>query len=147
MNKNDNKNMPAHTRGEILVYQTGDGHVKLDVRLEDETVWLTQQMMAELFQTTKQNIGQHLKNIFEEGELDQNSVVKKFFTTEFLRFNDRRVLPNAGKVSKQVAEDHARAEYEKFKVRRREYKESIGEKDYIKQLEEAARFLPETKKF
>jgi hypothetical protein len=81
MNKNDNKNMPAHTRGEILVYQTGDGHVKLDVRLEDETVWLTQQMMAELFQTTKQNIGQHLKNIFEEGELDQNSVVKKFFTT------------------------------------------------------------------
>jgi hypothetical protein len=55
--------------------------VKLDVRLEDETVWLTQQMMAELFQTTKQNIGQHLKNIFEEGELDQNSVVKKFFTT------------------------------------------------------------------
>jgi hypothetical protein len=81
MSKNDNKNKPAHTRGEILVYQTGDGHVKLDVRLEDETVWLTQQMMAELFQTTKQNIGQHLKNIFEEGELDQNSVVKKFFTT------------------------------------------------------------------
>jgi len=350
MNKNDNKNMPAHTRGEILVYQTGEGHVKLEVRLEDETVWLTQQMMAELFQTTKQNIGQHLKNIFEEGELDQNSVVKKFFTTaadgknyktsfynldavisagyriksliatrfriwatqrlkeyiikgfvmdderlknppvkgsavpdyfdemlarirdiraserrmylrvkeilamaadyeptwsqtkkffsiiqnklhfaatgmtaaeliqsranhllpnmgltawkddevrktdvttaknylnegeidelnrivtmwldfaedqakrrkqifmreweqrldEFLRFNDRRVLPNAGKVSKQVAEDHANAEYEKFKVRRREYKESIGEKDYIKQLEEAARFLPEAKKF
>jgi hypothetical protein len=115
MNENDNKNMSVYSKGEILVYQTGDGRVKLDVRLEDETVWLTQQMMAEQFQTTKQNIGQHLKNIFEEGELVQNSVVKKFFTT---------------------------AEYEKFKVRRREYKESIGEKDYIKQLEEAARFLP-----
>ncbi len=51
------------------------------MRLEDETVWLTQQLMAELFQTTKQNIGQHLKNIFLEGELLENSVVKKFFTT------------------------------------------------------------------
>ncbi|SPD72603.1 hypothetical protein PITCH_A140083 [uncultured Desulfobacterium sp.] len=49
--------------------------------LEQETVWLTQQMMAELFQTTKQNIGQHLKNIFSDGELPENSVVKKFFTT------------------------------------------------------------------
>jgi hypothetical protein len=345
--KNDNKIMLDYAKGEILVYQTDDGRVKLDVRLEGETVWLTQQMMAELFQTTKQNIGQHLKNIFKEGELDQNSVVKKFFTTasddknyetnfynldaiisigyrvkslvatrfriwatqrlkeyiikgfvmdderlknppvkgsavpdyfdemlarirdiraserrmylrvkeifamaadyeptwgettkffsiiqnklhfaatgmtaaeliqsranhllpnmgltswkngeirktditsaknylkkkeidelnrivtmwldfaedqakrrkqifmkeweqkleEFLRFNDRRVLPNAGKVSKQEAEDHAKEEYEKFKVRRREYKESIGEKDYIKQLEEAAKFLPKS---
>jgi hypothetical protein len=44
-------------------------------------VWLTQQLMADLFQTTKQNIGQHLKNIFAEGELRQNSVVKKSFTT------------------------------------------------------------------
>lgn len=67
--------------GELLVYQTDDGRVKLDVRLEHETVWLTQQMMADLFQTTKQNIGQHLKNIFDEGELDQVSVVKNFFTT------------------------------------------------------------------
>jgi hypothetical protein len=68
-------------KGELLVYQTEDGTVKLEVRLENETIWLTQQMMAELFQTTKQNIGQHLKNIFEEGELEPNSVVKKFFTT------------------------------------------------------------------
>ena len=65
----------------MLVYQTDDGRVKLEVRLENETVWLTQQLMAELFQTTKQNIGQHLKNIFDEGELAQDSVVKKFFTT------------------------------------------------------------------
>jgi len=67
--------------GELLVYQTDDGRVKLDVRLEHETVWLTQQMMADLFQTTKQNIGQHLKNLFDEGELEQVSVVKNFFTT------------------------------------------------------------------
>jgi len=55
--------------------------LKIDVRFEGETVWLTQQHMAELFQTTKQNIGQHLKNIVEEGELAPESVVKDFFTT------------------------------------------------------------------
>ena len=55
--------------------------MKIEVRLENETVWLTQQHMAELFQTTKQNIGQHLKNIFEEDELAEPSVVKNFFTT------------------------------------------------------------------
>ena len=67
--------------GQFLVYQTEDGKLKLDVRFEGETVWLTQQHMAELFQTTKQNVGQHLKNILEEGELTQESVVKDFFTT------------------------------------------------------------------
>ncbi len=74
------ENLPEK-QSEILIYQTDDGRVKLDVRLENETLWLTQQKMADLFQTTKQNIGQHLKNIFEEGELKQDSVVKKFFTT------------------------------------------------------------------
>ena len=60
---------------------------------------------------------------------------------EFLRFNDRQVLPSAGKVSKKEAEDHAKAEYEKFAARRREYKEARGEADYVKQLEEAAKAL------
>ena len=73
----------APAAGEILVYQSDDGTVRLDVRLQDETVWLTQQMMAELLQSSKQNIGQHLKNIFEEAELDQAAVVKNFFTTAF----------------------------------------------------------------
>ena len=67
--------------GQFLVYQTEDGKLKIDVRFQGETVWLTQQHMAELFQTTKQNVGQHLKNIFEEEELTPDSVVKEFFTT------------------------------------------------------------------
>ena len=67
-------------KSEMLIYQNEDGTVKLDVRLENETLWMSQQMMAELFQTTKQNIGQHLKNIFAEDELVQESVVKNFFT-------------------------------------------------------------------
>ena len=65
----------------IILYQTEDGRNRIEVRLERDTVWLTQQLMAELFQTTKQNVGQHLKNIFAEGELRQDSVVKKSFTT------------------------------------------------------------------
>lgn len=66
---------------EINLYQTEDGRTRVQVRLQDETVWLTQQQMAELFQTTKQNVGQHLKSLFAEGELVQDSVVKDSFTT------------------------------------------------------------------
>ena len=63
--------------GEIVVYQTDDGRVKLDVRLENETLWLTQPLMAELFQTTQQNISLHIRNIFEEGELSPEATHKK----------------------------------------------------------------------
>lgn len=64
--------------GEIIIYQTEDGLTKLDVRMEDETVWLTQQQMAELFQTSRTNVVDHIKNIYEEGELDDNSTCRKF---------------------------------------------------------------------
>ena len=336
------------TGGEVLVYRTEDGTIRLDVRLDDETVWLTQQMMAELFQSSKQNISHHIQAIYEEGELEPEATVKKYLTVrregnrdvrreleyynldmiisvgyrvkslvatrfriwatqrlteyivkgftmdderlknppvkdaavpdyfdemlarirdiraserrmylrvreifamaadyeptwsettrffsiiqnklhfaatgmtaaeliksradhllpnmgltswhggevrktdittaknylraeeidelnrivvmwldfaedqarrrkrifmqdwqqkidDFLRFNERRVLPGAGTVSRKGAEDHARAEYEQFETRRREYREALGAADYVKQLEEAARRLP-----
>ncbi len=66
---------------ELLIYQSEDGKTKVEVRLKNETVWLNQAHLADLFQTTKQNIGQHIKNIFLESELDEGSVVKNFFTT------------------------------------------------------------------
>ena len=66
---------------EIIIYTTDDGQVDIEVRLEDENVWLTQNSMAELFDTTKQNISLHIKNIFEEKELEENSVVKECLTT------------------------------------------------------------------
>ncbi len=69
------------SNSQLIIYQTETGETKLEVRLENETVWLTQKLMAELFQTTKQNISLHLQNIFEEGELSENSVVKDFLTT------------------------------------------------------------------
>lgn len=346
------KHLQESPKGEILVYRTEDGRVKLDVRLENETLWLTQQLMADLFQTTKQNISLHIKSVIEEGELLPEATVKKYLTVrqegnrqvqreleyynldmiisvgyrvksviatrfriwaterlkeyivkgftmnderlknppvkgslvpdyfdeilarirdirsserrmylrvreifamaadyeptwsettrffsviqnklhfaatgltaaeliqlradsrlpnmglttwktgevrktdvtiaknylkeeeieelnrivamwldyaedqakrrkqvfmkdwemkldEFLRFNERLVLPNAGKVSKQEAEKHAESEYEEFEKRRREYKESIGEAEYIKQLEAAAKRLPKKQK-
>ena len=336
------------TGGEVLVYRTEDGTIRLDVRLDDETVWLTQQMMAELFQSSKQNISHHIQAIYEEGELEPEATVKKYLTVrregnrdvrreldyynldmiisvgyrvkslvatrfriwatqrlteyivkgftmdderlknppvkdaavpdyfdemlarirdiraserrmylrvreifamaadyeptwsettrffsiiqnklhfaatgmtaaeliksradhllpnmgltswhggevrktdittaknylraeeidelnrivvmwldfaedqarrrkrifmqdwqqkldDFLRFNERRVLPGAGTVSRKGAEDHARAEYEQFETRRREYREALGAADYVKQLEDAARRLP-----
>lgn len=64
------------TNNEIILYQP-DTSISLEVRLEDETVWLTQAQMVDLFQTSKQNISLHTNNIFKEGELDANSVVKE----------------------------------------------------------------------
>ena len=154
-------NLPATS--EFLIYQSEDGIVKLEVRLEDETVWLTQQMMADLFQTTVPNISMHIKNIYDEGELQAEATIKKFLTVrqegnrqvkrsldfynldmvisdwerkldDFLEFNERRVLPHAGKVSKQDADHHAKLEYDQFAERRREYKETVGAVETIKQL-------------
>ena len=66
---------------EILIYQNSDGNIKIDVRLEEETVWLTQAQMGQLFGKDKRTIPEHIGNIFKEGELDENVVVRKFRTT------------------------------------------------------------------
>ena len=66
---------------DFIIYEADDNAAKVSVRLAEDTVWLTQKQLAEVFDTTKQNIGQHIKNIVEEGELDRDSVVKFFFTT------------------------------------------------------------------
>jgi hypothetical protein len=71
-------NNPNSGKGRLVVYESEDGRIKIDVRLENETVWLTQQLMADLFQTTPQNITIHLKNIFSEGELDESATCKDF---------------------------------------------------------------------
>ena len=66
----------------IMIYNLEDGKTKIDVKLENETVWLSQQQMAELYDTTKQNISLHIKNIFDENELNENSTVKEFLTVQ-----------------------------------------------------------------
>ena len=68
-------------KGEIVIYQTQDGLAKLDVLLDGETVWITQDQMTELFQRDKSTISRHIRNIFVDGELDEKSVVAFFATT------------------------------------------------------------------
>ena len=67
---------------QIIIYQTESGETKIDVRFQDETVWLTQKLMAELFQTTSQNITIHLKNIFQERELEEKTTCKDFLQVQ-----------------------------------------------------------------
>ena len=74
-------NSNSDNQGEIVIYQTGDGLTHLDVKISAETVWLTQQQMVELFQSSKANVSEHIKNIFSEGELQEEAVVRKFRTT------------------------------------------------------------------
>ena len=81
MNGNMNELEPQDPGGEFLLYQTEDGQTRLECRFQNEMVWLTQALMAELYQTTKQNISLHLINLYRDDELDQNQVVKEYLTT------------------------------------------------------------------
>jgi len=78
-NSPDQQIVPA--KGEIILYHTADGKTSIDVKLENETVWLTQAQMAVLFETTKQNISLHVNNVFREGELEKEMVVKESLIT------------------------------------------------------------------
>lgn len=71
-------NQYDENQGEIVIYQSESGDTKIDVRFVDETVWLTQQQMAELFQSSRTNIVEHIRHIYEEGELDEESTCRKF---------------------------------------------------------------------
>ena len=70
--------MKDYNNNEILIYQSENGITKIDVTFMDETVWLSQQQMAELFQTSRTNVVEHIKHIYEEGELDEESTCRKF---------------------------------------------------------------------
>ena len=70
--------MKMDNYGEILIYQSEDGLTNIEVKIQDETVWLTQQQMAELFQTSRTNVVEHIKHIYEEDELDEESTCRKF---------------------------------------------------------------------
>lgn len=74
--------MKKDDKGQIIIYQTDDGKTNIDVLLEDETVWLTQRQLVELYQSSKANISEHIRNIYDEGELDQESTVRKFRTVQ-----------------------------------------------------------------
>ena len=73
--------MNKDNKSEIIIYQSENGNTKIDVLLENETVWLTQAQIVDLYQSSKSNISEHIKHIFEDGELDKDSVVRNFRTT------------------------------------------------------------------
>lgn len=70
------------SNSEIIIYQNPEGNIKIEVRLEDETVWLNQAQICELFQKSKATISEHIKNVFEEGELSEEATVRKFRTVQ-----------------------------------------------------------------
>jgi len=75
---NDKNHQIGQSRSQFLLYQAEDGRMKLDVRLEDETVWLSQRLMAELFQKDVRTINHHILNIYEEGELESTPTIRKY---------------------------------------------------------------------
>jgi len=79
--KEDNKGELRINESQIVLYQSNDGTIKIDVRFEDETVWLSQNQMGELFGKDKRTISEHIGNIFKEGELDESVVCRKFRIT------------------------------------------------------------------
>lgn len=77
-----NNNLPIEeNKGDIVIYQSENGDTRIDVHFQDETVWLTQAQLCELYQSSKANVSEHIKNIFAEGELEEDSVVRKIRTT------------------------------------------------------------------
>ena len=138
-------------KGEIILYQREDGAVQIDVRVEDETVWLTQEQMAALFGKGRSTITEHISHIFEEGELDENVVCRNFRQTtqhgaieeremrmadfvreldNILRTTGRNVLDNAGQISNEQAKKKAIEEYKKYKAKSL----SNVEKDYLSSI-------------
>ena len=135
-------------KGEILIYQTEDGLTKIEVNMEDETVWLNQTQLMELYQCSKSNISEHITNIFNEGELKKEEVVRKFRTTgsdgkmysiihynldmiiSLLTSGNRKLLEGPGKISHDQAMKKAKTEYRKYQ----ELTLSPVEEEYLKSI-------------
>ncbi len=137
---------PLEGSSEFLLYQTEDGHARVHVRLDGDTVWLTQATLAELYQTTPQNITLHINAIYDEGELDETATCKDYLQVrqegtrrvqrrlkrrpmymadwiakldDFLRLSDRELLTHPGKISHEAAAERAACEFDRFEAQRR----------------------------
>ena len=105
-----------NTNGEMVVYVGDDGKPQIQARLQDKNMWLTQVQLAQVFQTTRQNIGQHIKNIYEEKELDPSATIKKFFIVqtegdrEVSRTIEQQHLEESKAVQKRVEVRNVRPE-------------------------------------
>ena len=116
------KDVGKNAQSEIIIYQTEDGNTKIDVKFQDETVWLTQAQLCELYQTSKSNISEHIKHIFEEGELEEDSVVRKFRTTgtdgknyNIIHYNLDMIISLGYRVKSRIATNFRRWATERLK--------------------------------
>ncbi len=151
--KDKGKQLIRNSTAEFLIFTGQAGEQSIEARYEDETIWLTQQLMAELFQSSKQNISHHIKSIYEESELQPEATVKKYLTVHqegqrqvkreleyynldmFLEFDDREILQDSSKVTARLAKSHAESEFEKYRI----VQDRLFESDFdrvIKQLEQ-----------
>ncbi len=127
----------------ILLYKTPSEEIKLEVLIQNETIWLTQKQIAELFSVNVPAISKHIKNIYESGELKEVSTISKMETVQkegitkfnsFLSVNDMQILQDKGKVTAKLAKELALGEFEKYKVTRDADETSDFDK-YIARLE------------
>ena len=115
----------------LIIYKNSKGNIIVDTIYKDETLWLSQKEMSKLFDVGVSAISKHLKNIFEENELDKNSVVSKMeitATDDLLKFRRKEILNNGGSMSHKEAVEKAEKEYEKFRV--------IQDQKYISSMDE-----------
>ena len=158
-----NGDMSMAPAGELVMFRTDDGATRIEVRLVDETVWLTQAQMVELFQSSKANVSEHIRNVFTEGELPRSeATVRKFRTVqlegsrEVSREREHynldviisvggKPLEGAGTVSHRQAIQKAHAEYEKYKTVM-DTQPSGVERDYLKEITAVQKQIQQTSK-
>lgn len=114
--------MKDYNNSEILIYQSEDGMTRIDVKIIDETVWLTQAQLCDLYQTSKSNVSEHIKHIFEEGELQQEAVVRKFRTTgsdgksyNIIHYNLDMIISLGYRIKSRIATNFRRWATERLK--------------------------------
>jgi len=125
--------MKEITQGELLLYQDENGSTQIEVRLENENVWLTQAQLVTLYQSSKANVSEHIKHIFEEGELEEMATVRKFRTVQkknILTVVRKFRTTAVGRVTHQEAIEKATTEFKKYQVKTL----STVEEDYLKTL-------------
>ena len=108
------ENLQMKNSSQILIYQTERGQTKIEVLLKNETVWLTQKLMAELFQTTKQNISLHIQNIYNDGELPLEATVKEYLTVQ--KEGDRQVSRTSEKYKGKTLDFITHRETQKYRL-------------------------------
>jgi len=130
----------------LILYQTEDGRTRIQCRFENETLWLTQAQIAELFQTTPQNVTLHLKSIFAEGELAEAATCKDYLQVRNEGHREVTRTLRHYRLEAILAVGYRQAEYERFAARHRSALEAQGEADLLGQLTAEVKKLPKSHK-